>query len=173
MISRYDPFRDALSLRRAIDQLFEQSFVHPRWFGERQEGFAPMDVYETDQGYEVHVAMPGVKPEDIDLTVHQNTLTVKGHYESRTPEGKEQTGGTQERQQGNWLMREISSGSFERTITFPRPVDVDKVQTKFEHGMLTITLPITEASRPRRISVTSGQQGQQQIPVEAGRSQGQ
>jgi HSP20 family protein len=67
-------------------------------------------------------------------------------------------------------MREMSSGTFERTITFPRPVDVDKVQTNFEHGMLTITLPITEASRPRRISITSGQ-GQQRIPIEAGRSQ--
>ncbi len=172
MISRYDPFREAMSLRRAIDQLFEQSFVHPRWFGERAEGFAPMDVYETDQGYEVRVALPGVRPEDIDLTVHQNTLAVKGHYESRTPEDRERTDGAQGGRQGNWLMREISSGSFERTITFPRPVDVDKVQTKFEHGVLTITLPITEASRPRRISITSGQQGQQQIPVEAGRSQG-
>ena len=69
MISRYDPFREALSLRRAMDQLFEQSFVHPNLMPGSSTLMAPMDVCETKNGYEVDVALPGVRPEDIELTV--------------------------------------------------------------------------------------------------------
>src|SRR5882762_173324 len=82
-IARYDPFRESLSLRRAMDQLFEQSFIRPRGiFGtiEEEAAIAPMDVCETDQGYEVYMALPGVKPDDVELTVQQNILTVRGRY---------------------------------------------------------------------------------------------
>ena len=64
MISRYDPFREALSLRRAMDQLFEQSFVHPGLMPAASSMMAPMDVCETNDGYELDVALPGVRPED-------------------------------------------------------------------------------------------------------------
>jgi HSP20 family protein len=78
------------------------------------------------------------------------------------------------RQGHNWLIKEIPSGTFERTITFPRPIDVNNIQTKFENGILTILLPVSEASRPRRISLTAGGQAQpQQIPVEAGQQRPQ
>ena len=66
-----------------MDQLFEQSFIRPRGLmgaTEEEAAFAPMDVCETDQGYEVYMAVPGVKPDDIDLTVQQNILTVRGRY---------------------------------------------------------------------------------------------
>jgi len=68
----------------------------------------------------------------------------------------------------NWLLKEIPSGTFERTITFPRPIDINNVQTKFQNRVLTILLPVNEAARPRRISLTGGQERPQQIPVEAG-----
>src|SRR5690348_12922484 len=80
MLTRYDPFRDALSLRRAMDQLFEQSFVNPSAMPGSPSMIAPMDVCETPNGYEVDVALPGVRPEDIELTVDQNTLTIRGRY---------------------------------------------------------------------------------------------
>src|ERR1700686_4690173 len=80
MISRYDPFREALSLRRAMDQLFEQSFVHPGMMPAASTLMAPMDICETNNGYEVDVALPGARPEDIELTVDQNTLTIRGRY---------------------------------------------------------------------------------------------
>ena len=195
MITRYDPFREALSLRRALDQLFEQSFVQPSLMPNSPSLIAPIDVCETPNGYEVDVALPGVRPEEIELTVDQNTLTIRGHYghqdehqsqpqsqqqgESSQKQGQQQSGEqkVQQQQQGhmqrhqhghNWLSREIVSGSFERVITFPRPIDTDKIQTKFENGILTIQLPISEASRPKRLSVTESQSQSQKVPVGTG-----
>src|SRR2546425_1820274 len=103
MMTRYDPFREALSLRRAMDQLFEQSFVNPSMMPGSPTMIAPMDVCETDNGYEVDVALPGVRPEDIELTVDQNTLTIRGRFSHQNdhqnqPEGQtqgQQTGGQQ------------------------------------------------------------------------------
>jgi HSP20 family protein len=198
MITRYDPFREALSLRRAMDQLFERSFVQPGLMPGSPSLMAPMDVCETENGYEVDVALPGVRPEDIELMVDQNTLTIRGRYSHQNehqdkPQGQtqgqsqmqqqsqpqmgQQYGGPQAQQPGRterhrqghtWLSQEIVSGSFERTITFPRPIDTDHIQTKFENGMLTILLPVSEASRPKRISITGGQSQPEQVPVGAG-----
>ncbi len=187
MITRYDPFREALSLRRAMDQLFEQSFVHPSLMPGSSSLMAPMDVCETPNGYEVDVALPGVRPEDVELMVDQNTLTLRGHYSHQNehqnqPQGQAQGEPSQPQQQSqpqrgktgrhrnghNWLSREIVSGSFERTLTFPRPIDTNKVQANFQNGILTIQLPISEASRPKRISITGSQDQMQQVPVGAG-----
>jgi HSP20 family protein len=186
MITRYDPFREALSLRRAMDQLFEQSFVQPSLLPGSQSLIAPMDICETSNGYEVDVALPGVRPEDIELMVDQNTLTIRGRYSHQNEHQNQPQGQTQGQQQGqtqqdrmgrhrrghNWLSREIVSGSFERTITFPRPIDTNNIQTKFQNGILTILLPVSEASRPKRISITDSQSQPQQVPVEAGQQQG-
>ena len=203
MISRYDPFREALTLRRAMDQLFEQSFVRPGLMPGASSMMAPMDVCETNNGYEVDVALPGVRPEDIELTVDQNTLTIRGRYSQQNehgnqaqgqaqgqqqqtqpqagqPQAAQQNGGQQSQQgstsrhrQGhNWLSREIVSGAFERVVTFPRPIDTNNIQTKFQDGMLTMMLPVSEASRPKRISITGGQSQPQQVPVGAGQKQG-
>src|SRR5581483_4890805 len=80
MITRYDPFREALSLRRAMEQLFEQSFVNPGLMSGSSSLLVPMDICETQQGYQVDVALPGVRPEEIDLVVDQNTLSIRGQY---------------------------------------------------------------------------------------------
>jgi HSP20 family protein len=155
-LMRFDPFREVLSLRDAMNQLFEDSFVQPGWFTSGPSAIAaPMDVYETEQGYQVHVLLPGVKADDIDLTVQQNTLTIKGQYTSSLEEGKKV----------NWLLQEIGSGSFQRTITLPKAVDADHIETSYEDGILTIALPFSEVSRPKQISISGGQQKQL---VEAG-----
>lgn len=170
-ISRYDPFREALSLRRAMDQLFEQSFIRPRGImgpAEEEAAFAPMDVCETDHGYEVYMALPGVKPDDVELTVQQNILTVRGrlcasmdepNQERQQAQGVDQSARKQERK--NWLIREIPCGTFQRSVTFDRSVDVDNIRTIFENGILTVSLPVSQASMPKRISLSSSQnQGQ-------------
>jgi len=155
---RYDPFREALSLRNAMDQLFAQSFVRPNWGSSASAGRGvTMDVLETEQGYQVRVGLPGVKPEDLDLSVQQNTLTIKGQFRSSVKPD----------QQVNWLVQEISEGSFERSIIFPKPIDADKIDTSFEQGVLSITVPLSEASRPKKISITGGQP--KQVTVEAGK----
>src|SRR5215831_1974712 len=102
-MTRYDPIREALTLRNAMDQLFSQSVVNPNWMGTSQSMVAPMDVCETDRGYEVNIALPGVRPEDIELTVQQNTLTVRGQY-SYQNQHNTQHDGQQQGQHKNWLM---------------------------------------------------------------------
>lgn len=177
-MSRYEPWREALSLRNAMDQLFSQSFVNPRWLGEEHASVAPMDVFESDDGYQVRLALPGVQPDDIELTVHQNTLSVHAEYQTENQQGTEQASGQEQKQgqeqskQGNWLMREIRSGSFQRSVTFDRPIDIDKVQTNYENGVLMVTLPISEASRPKKISVGKGSNGGKQVPVDRSQAQG-
>jgi HSP20 family protein len=183
MITRSDPLREAVSLRRAVDQLFEQSFVNPNLMPGSLAQVAPLDACETPNGYEVDIALPGVRPEDIELTVDLNTLTVRGRYshqEARHQEarqnqiqGQAQQSGQQSQQeraqqprQGyNWLVREIPSGTFERTMTFPRSIDSNNIQTQFVNGLLTVLLPVSEASRPKRLSVGGGQSQQQQWAV--------
>lgn len=210
MITRRDPSREGLSLRRMMDQLLEQSFVYPNLMLGSPSLMVPMDVCETPNGYEVDVALPGVRPEDIELTVDQYSLTIRGRYSLQNehenqPQGQMQ--GQQQRQPGqtqgqqqqsssqaeqhdggqqtqlqrgrtdrhrqghNWLSREIVSGSFERTIILPRPIDTNKIQTNFQNGILTILLPISEESRPKRINIAGSQSQQQQVPVGAGQQQ--
>jgi HSP20 family protein len=183
MITRSDPFREAVSLRRAMDQLFEQSFIRPGLMPGAAVPMAPMDVCETPNGYEVDVALPGARPEDIELTVDLNTLTIRGRYsqqEEHQMQGEQHDGGKPQQQQGktqrhqqghNWLLREIPASTFERTISFSRPIDTNKIQTKFENGILTILLPVSEGSRPKRVSITGGQSQQQQVTVGAGQRQ--
>src|SRR2546425_12222386 len=99
MMTRYDPFREALSLRRAMDQLFEQSFVNPSMMPGSPTMIAPMDVCETDNGYEVDVALPGVRPEDVELTVDQNTLTIRGRFSHQNERHQQSEGQAQDQQQ--------------------------------------------------------------------------
>jgi HSP20 family protein len=174
MITRSDPLREAVSLRRAVDQLFEQSFVNPNLMHGSSSQIAPLDACETSNGYEVDVALPGVRPEDIELTVDLNTLTIRGRYsyqEARQNQIQSQMQSGQQSQQDrpqsprqgyNWLVREIPSGTFERTMTFPRSIDSNNIQTQFVNGLLTVLLPVSEASRPKRLSVAGGQNQQQQ-----------
>lgn len=156
-ITRYDPFREALSLRKAVDQLFEQSFVSPTWGISGTQGInVPLNVLETEQGYQVQALLPGVKPENIDLSVQQNCLTIKAQLQLMVaPE-----------QKGHWLLREIAPGVFERSITFPMTIDADQITTSYEHGVLTVTVPISEAARPKKISIMNNQP--KQMTVEAG-----
>ena len=199
MITRRDPSREGLSLRRMMDQLLEQSFVYPNLMLGSPSQMVPMDVCETPNGYEVDVALPGVRPEDIELTVDQYSLTIRGRYslqnehenqpqgqmqgqqqqsssQAEQHDGGQQTqlqrGRTDRHRQGhNWLSREIVSGSFERTIILPRPIDTNKIQTNFQNGILTILLPISEESRPKRINIAGSQSQQQQVPVGARQQQ--
>jgi HSP20 family protein len=160
-ITRYDPVHESLSLKRAMDQLFEQSFIRPRGlFGlaEEETAFAPMDVCETDNGYEVYMALPGVKPDDVELTVQQNILTVRGRLCAPKGEAAQRAEkGTHKQERQNWIIQEMSCGTFQRSVTFDRAVDVDNIRTSFKDGLLTIFLPVSQASMPKRISLSQGQ----------------
>ena len=158
---RSDPFREDLTLRDAMDQLFAQSFVQPGWGGRNpQVTAAPLDVFEVEHTYQVRVLLPGMKPEDIEVTVQQNTFTVRGQFRPSVPHDK----------QVSWLVQEIGAGTFERTITFPKPIDSEGIKTSYENGILALSVPVHQESRPKRISI-AGSQPQQQI-VEAEKRNG-
>jgi len=145
-IERWDPFREAVSLRDAMNALFQESFVRPV-SGSGLGGFVtlPLDVSETENDFVVKGSLPGVKPEDVHITVHGDTLTIQG--ESKAEE---------EKKGERWHLRERRFGSFQRSLTLSTPVNPDKAQAHFEHGVLTLTLPKSESAKPRQIKIGGG-----------------
>ena len=143
-IVRWDPVRDMVSLREAMDRLFEDSFVRPRGRLATMDGMdtLALDVFESDDDVTVRASIPGVKPENIDISVTGETLTVKGE----TSEEKEE-------KTGNYHLRERRYGAFQRSITLPTMVNADKAQAEFKHGVLTLTLPKVEAVKPKSIKI--------------------
>lgn len=147
MLTRWDPFRGAISLREAMDRLFEESFLRP--FGESwitpwtERGVGvPIDMYETQNEVVVKASVPGIKPEDVNITVTDDLLTIKG-----------ETKAEQEVERGSYYLREHRYGAFERCVRLPVPIQADKAEAVFENGVLTLTLPKTEAVKPKAIKV--------------------
>jgi HSP20 family protein len=145
LIRRVSPFGDLLSLRQAMDRLFEESFVNPSWqFAEGQ--LVPMDVRADEDAVVVEAILPGVKPEEVDITVEGETLTIAGDTSSETSE-----------QKGSVLLQEIRRGRFSRTLTLPAGLEPDKATATFEDGVLTLRIPKAEAVKPRQIRITSSE----------------
>src|SRR3954470_16311324 len=151
-IERWDPFREAISLRDAMNSLLQESFVRPGGMP-AQSGHAPLplDVSETEDAFVVKASLPGVKPEDVEITVHGDTLTIRG--ESK---------GEEEKKGEHWHLRERRYGSCQRSVALATPVNSDQAQAHYEHGVLTLTLPKSEAAKPRQIKV-SGPSQQAQV----------
>lgn len=103
-----------------------------------------VDMYETDDEVVVEATLPGVKPEEIDVKVTGNVLTIKGE---RKEEKREE--------RASYVCRERSYGSFHRAVTLPAEVDVDKATAEFEHGVLTLSLPKSETVKPKSIKITA------------------
>ena len=104
---------------------------------------APLDVYEEGEAYVVEMALPGVRPEDVDVTVLGNSVTIRGQFPQRSEERR-------------YLYAERQSGEFERSVTLPAEVDRDAVQAQAEHGVVRLVLPKAASARPQRIALQSG-----------------
>jgi HSP20 family protein len=142
---RWEPFRDLISLREAMDRLFEESFVQPRhvgWPAPVGVGTLAVDMYETDDAIVVEAAIPGIKPEDLDINVTGDILTIKG-----------ETKAEEEVKEESYIRRERRYGSFCRSLTIPVLVVADKAKSEFENSVLTLTLPKAEEVRPKAIKV--------------------
>jgi len=142
-IIRWDPFRDAVSLRDAMNRLFEESFIRPAAWPAPFEGAGlAVDMVETKDDVVVKAAAPGLKPEDIDIAVTGDRLTIKGEFKSET-----KTEGA------SVIRQERRYGAFERTLSLPTQVVADKARAEFENGVLTLTLPKAEEVKPKTIKV--------------------
>ena len=154
MLTRWNPTNEVLSLREAMDRLFQESFV-PSFatgiFGGSFGGggnWLPLDVYETPDEVVVKAAVPGLKPDDLNIQVLGDTVTISGQWQS----GATGANGNGDRQQ-NYLLREHPYGQFTRTVTLPVTVNPDRADANFENGILTLTLPKAEEARPKSIPI--------------------
>ena len=148
IVRRPSPFGELWSLRSAMDRLFEDSFVRPRtWAGLLESGPGlPLDVTATADEIRVEASLPGFKPDEVEITVEDGTLTISGQSkEERTQES------------GSYLLQEIRRGSFSRSVALPAGLEADKASATFENGVLTLRIPKAEQIKPRqsRISPTS------------------
>jgi HSP20 family protein len=143
-LMRWDPFRNTLSLRNAMDRLFEDSFVTPRfgWIAPASAAGMALDVYETKEQVVVKAALPGIKPEETEVTITGDTLTIRG-------ESKEE----KEIKEENYIRKERHFGSFARSVTLPAGLEADKAEATFEDGVLTLKIPKSEQAKPKSIKV--------------------
>lgn len=143
----YDPFRE---LRRFQGRQGRgwRGFPHLTAATEAGEWPLPLDVTEGEDGVVVTASVPGFKPEDIDVTIEDNVLTINARTES-AEETAVPNGAGDER----FLIRERRSGAFRRSLRLPEFVDSEGADTRYEHGVLSITLPKAEARKARRLTV--------------------
>lgn len=152
--TRWDPWGDIVSLREAMNNLLEESFVRPQSGagGPGMTSSLALDVRETPEQFIVTASVPGVPPGDIDISVLGDTLRIRGQ---RAEESEEQGEGSR------WLLRERRFGAFERTVSLPSVVEADRASADFADGVLTITLPKADVARPKSIPVSgASSQGQ-------------
>jgi HSP20 family protein len=140
---RWQPMNDLVSLREAMDRLFEDSFVTFRnWPTPLAPAEPSLDLYETGNEVVVKAALPGLKPEDVDITLRGDVLTIAGETNEET-----------EQKDKNYIRRERRYGSFSRTVTLPEGLTADKAEAKFENGVLTLAIPKSEEVKPKKIQV--------------------
>lgn len=145
---RWNPVSDLLATSRVMDRMFDQMWNNFGGNGGQFNMNVPaIDVRETDNAVIVHAELPGYKPEQIDVRVEGNVLHLRGEYNT-----------DQNREEGQYHLRERSSSSFQRSIVLPVGVDANKAQAEFENGVLMLTLPKQEEAMPKRINITPKQQ---------------
>jgi HSP20 family protein len=143
MLSRWDPFREMVSMRRAVDRLIENSMGGEDW-NQQLEWSLPLDVVENEDAYVVKASIPGIKPEDLEITYNKGMLTIKGEVKDET-----------ETTSGEYHLRERRFGTFSRSISLPATVKPDDIQASVENGTLTLKMPLAEEIKPKRIAVNS------------------
>jgi HSP20 family protein len=144
-VERWDPFREAVSLSDAFGHLLRDSFVRPGTLMQGTASSLPLDIVENENEFVVKASLPGLKPEEVQITVHGDTLTIRG-----------ETKGEEEKKGETWHLRERRYGAFQRSVSLATPIDSDKAAASFDHGVLTLTLPKAEQAKPRQIKVASG-----------------
>lgn len=139
---RWEPAREMMTLREAMDRLFDDAFTRPLSLGGANWSVPAVDMYQTDNEIVVRAALPGIKPDEVQINVTGEVLTLKGEVKQKE-EVKEKA----------YHLREQRWGLFERSIVLPTDVVADKARADFENGILTITLPKAEEAKPRTITV--------------------
>jgi HSP20 family protein len=141
-LSRWEPVREMMTLREAMDRLFDDAFTRPLNLRDGGWSSPAIDMYQTDDEVVVKAAIPGFKADEVQINVTGEVLTLRGEMKHE-----------EEKKDKAWHIREQRWNSFERSITLPTDVKADKASADFEDGVLTITLPKAEEVKPKTITV--------------------
>jgi HSP20 family protein len=133
-VLRFDPFSDLDTLTRGLLNSQTGSTRSPR--------FMPMDLYKVDDHFVLTADLPGVDPGTVDVNVDHGTLTLTAHRSARSDDGVQ------------WLANERFAGTYRRQLSLGEGVDTAKIAATYENGVLTVTIPLAERAKPRRIEVT-------------------
>jgi HSP20 family protein len=139
--TRWNPVRDMITLREAMDQVFNDTYLRNR-DARQQVWQLPVDAYATEDAIVLQADVPGLKPEELNVTLEGDTLTIRGELKAHAEDR-------------NYLLRERPTGRFERVLTINTPIDTNKVAAEFADGVLTLTLPKAEAVKPKQIKVAA------------------
>ena len=140
-LTRWEPFRELMEMRRDWDRLFDDNLFRPLWT-ENGHSTPLVDLYQTADEIHVKAAMPGVKPEDVEIRVNGDLLTMKAEVTQE-----------EERKDATYHMRERRYQAYARSLTLPTPVKADKAQAEVSDGILHVTLPKAEEAKPKVITV--------------------
>jgi HSP20 family protein len=144
VLRRWEPFGELRRMQENMDRLW-RGFYHNGEDNQEIERWAiPLDVMEEGDNIVIHASMPGVDPKEIEVSVENDVLTIKG-----------QTKVERERKEGNYLMKERRTGSFHRSLRLPDTVDTEKAHPYYDNGVLTVTLPKVEAKKAKKLTVTT------------------
>jgi len=141
-LTRWEPVREMMSLREAMDRLFDDAFTRPVNLRDGGWSAPAIDMYQTDDEVVVKAALPGFDADEVQINVTGDVLTLRGEMKHE-----------EEKQERSWHIREHRWGSFERSIALPTDVVADKASADFSNGILTISLPKAEEVKPKTITV--------------------
>lgn len=141
-IIRWEPAREMMTLREAMDRLFDDAFTRPLSLSSNAWSVPAVDMYQTDNEVVVRAALPGIKADEVQINITGELLSLKGEVKQEN-ETKEKA----------YHIREQRWGTFERSIALPTQVVADKAKAEFENGILTITLPKAEEVKPKTITI--------------------
>ncbi|HSL31716.1 MAG TPA: Hsp20/alpha crystallin family protein [Anaerolineales bacterium] len=141
-LTRWEPMREMMTLREAMDRLFDDAFTRPLNLRDGGWSAPAIDMYQTDDEVVVRAALPGFKADEVQINVTGDVLTLRGERKQE-----------EEKQERAWHIREHRWGTFERSIALPTEVTADRAVADFENGVLTITLPKADEVKPKAITV--------------------
>lgn len=144
IVRRPSPFGEMQTLRQAMDRLFDDEFRPTRWLSGGPDGPAlPLDVTTDANTLTIEAALPGIKPDDVDITVENGTVTISGR-----------TATERSAEEGAYVLQEIRRGNFSRSVTLPTGLEPDKARATFENGILRLEIPKAEQVKPRQIKIS-------------------
>ncbi len=144
LIRRPQRFSELMSLPSAMDRMFEEWFTRPRtWFERELEPLVPaLDIHSAPDAYVVEASLPGLRPEDVDVTIEGDVLTIKSEHKEE-----------EHREEAGWILREMHRGAFTRSVTLPAGLKAESAKATFRDGVLRLEIPKAEATKPKHLTI--------------------